>query len=199
VLGHAFEPFFTTSEDGVGTGLGLPSVYTFAQTCGGFVTLESAVGEGTTIEICLPRFSGAQRKPPARLMGARGHGEVILVVEDNKGVREVTVERLERIGYITRSAETAGEACQILREDKRIALVFSDIVLVGAKTGYDIARWVERNRPEVKILLTTSYDIGDRSGAKEAPHPRIRKLNKPYSATRLANEIRRSLDADPSP
>ena len=201
VLQHAFEPFFTTGEEGVGTGLGLSSVYIFAQSCGGFVTIESSVGKGTTVEIHLPRFAGSERKlsaKAARPVRARGHGEVILVVEDNKGVREVTIERLERLGYITRSAETVGEACQILREDRRIALVFSDIVLVGAKTGYDIARWVERNRPEVRILLTTSYDIGDRTSAGDATHPRIRKLNKPYSTTRLANEIRRSLDAEPS-
>lgn len=196
----AFEPFFTTHDKSVGTGLGLPSVYTFAQACGGFVTLESAVGKGTIVEIHLPRFSGGERKTcakPPKFVRVRGHGEVILVVEDNVSVREVTIERLERLGYVTRSAGSVAEACQILREDARIALVFSDIVLTGSKTGYDIARWVERNRPEVRILLTTSYDIGDSSNEKAAPSRPIRKLSKPYSETRLANEIRRALDTDP--
>jgi PAS domain S-box-containing protein len=197
---HAFEPFFTTSENGVGTGLGLPGVYAFVQSCGGFVTLDSAVGQGTTVNIHLPRCAGNDRAAPAKAAKPerkRGHGEVILVVEDNKGVREVSVERLERLGYVTLSAETVAEACHILREDARIALVFSDIVLTGKKTGYDIARWVERNRPEVKVLLTTSYDIGDKTGERDKPNLRIRKLSKPYSASRLADEIRRSLDADP--
>lgn len=197
---HAFDPFFTTSTDGEGSGLGLPSVYAFAQACGGFVTLDSSAGKGTTVKIYIPRSSTGERAASARPVmppRKRGHGEVILVVEDNKGVREVSVERLERLGYATRSAESFAEACQILRDDSSIALVFSDIVLTGSKTGYDIARWVERNRPEVKVLLTTSYDVGDKQGAKGISNRRFRKLSKPYSATRLADEIRRSLDADP--
>ncbi|HVW57541.1 MAG TPA: PAS domain S-box protein [Rhizobiaceae bacterium] len=198
---HAFDPFFTTSKDGEGSGLGLPSVYAFAQACGGFVTLDSSMGKGTAVNIYIPRISTGERTTikPATSLCKRGHGEVILVVEDNKGVREVSVERLERLGYITRAAESFAEACQILREDSRIVLVFSDIVLTGSKTGYDIARWVGRNRPGVKVLLTTSYDVGDKQGAKDISTRRFRKLSKPYSATRLADEIRRSLDADPLP
>jgi PAS domain S-box-containing protein len=196
---QAFEPFFTTDENGMGAGLGLPGVYAFAQASGGFVTLESATDKGTMVEIHLPRTFGPKRvasAKPAAVPRKQGHGEVILVVEDNKGVREVTVERLERLGYVTRPAETAAEAYKFLRDDASIALVFSDIVLTGMKTGYDIARWVERNRPEVKVLLTTSYDIGDKPSVKDSSGSRIRTLNKPYSAARLANEIRRALDAD---
>lgn len=197
---HAFEPFFTTSEDGVGTGLGLPSVYAFAQTSGGFVTLDSTVGKGTTVGIYIPRLAGGERKTcarPEKPQRKRGHGEVILVVEDNQGVREVSTERLQRLGYVTRVAESVAQACQILREDPSVALVFSDIVLNGSKTGYDIARWVERNRPKVKVLLTTSYDIGDKLSVRDEANPRFRKLSKPYSTARLAEEIRRVLEADP--
>jgi len=196
---HAFDPFFTTSHDGEGTGLGLPSVYAFAQACGGFITLDSAAGKGTTVKIHMPRISTGERTSVKRTKSPskRGRGEVILVVEDNRGVREISVQGLERLGYVTRSAESFEEACQILRDDRRIALVFSDIVLTGSKTGYDIARWVERNRPDVKLLLTTSYDVGDKQGAKGVSNRRFRKLGKPYSASRLAEEIRRALDADP--
>lgn len=197
---RAFEPFFTTKGEGTGTGLGLPSVYSFAQAAGGFITLDSAVGKGTTIEMYIPRLvegghSTVVTTPRPRRK--QGHGEIILVVEDDRDVREVSVERLRRLGYETLSAGTVSEACQILRENRQIALVFSDIVLTGAKTGYDLARWVERHRPDVNILLTTGYDVGDKQLAQGRDNPFIRRLEKPHTATQLANEIRKALEIDP--
>jgi PAS domain S-box-containing protein len=200
---RAFEPFFTTKGEGIGTGLGLPSVYSFAQAAGGFITLDSAVGKGTTLEMYIPRFVGGERSTCAtttvkRSRRKRGHGEIILVVEDDRDVREVSVERLKRLGYETLSTGSVSEACQILRQNRQIALVFSDIVLTGAKTGYDLARWVERHRPDVSILLTTGYDVGDKQLAQGKDNPLIRRLEKPHTATQLANEIRKALEIDPA-
>jgi PAS domain S-box-containing protein len=197
---HAFEPFFTTKEQGAGTGLGLPSVYSFAQAAGGFVTLDSSPGKGTTVELYIPRFVGGERRSGTRAVGGRrkrGHGEIILVVEDDQEVREVSVERLERLGYATRSAASVSEACQILREEQRIALVFSDIVLTGARNGYDLARWVERNRPDVNVLLTTGYDVGDKQLCRDEANPPVRRLEKPHTMTQLADEIRKALEIEP--
>jgi PAS domain S-box-containing protein len=196
---RAFEPFFTTKGEGIGTGLGLPSVYSFAQAAGGFITLDSAVGKGTTLDMYLPRFAGGERSTsakPVRRRRKQGHGEVILVVEDDRDVREVSIERLKRLGYETLSAGSVTEACRILRENRQIALVFSDIVLTGAKTGYDLARWVERHRPDVGILLTTGYDVGDSQLAQGKDNPLIPRLEKPHTAAQLASGIRKALEID---
>jgi PAS domain S-box-containing protein len=197
---RAFEPFFTT-KGGAGTGLGLSSVYSFAQAAGGFITLDSAVGRGTTVEMYMPRFVGGERgidAPVAKTRRKRGHGEIILVVEDDQEVREVSIARLKHLGYATLSDGSVTEACQILRENSQIALVFSDIVLTGAKTGYDLARWVELHRPDVSILLTTGYDVGDRQLAQGKDNPLIRRLEKPHTTTQLAEEIRKILEIDAS-
>lgn len=196
---RAFEPFFTTKEEGSGTGLGLSSVYSFAQAAGGFVTLDSAVGKGTTVEMYIPRFAREERRRGVRKTATprqRGHGEIILVVEDDEDVREVSIERLKRLGYATLAAGSMAEACDILRENAQIALVFSDIVLTDSQTGYDLARWVEQHRPDVNILLTTGYDIGDRELAQSKDNPLIRRLEKPHSTAQLADEIRKVLEDD---
>lgn len=198
---RAFEPFFTTKEEGVGTGLGLSSVYSFAQAAGGFITLDSAVGRGTTVEMYIPRYVGDKRgpgEPEAKKPRRRGHGEIILVVEDDREVREVSIERLRHLGYATLAAGSMSEACQILRDNAQIVLVFSDIVLTDGKTGYDLARWVEKHRPDVSILLTTGYDAGDKALAQSEDNPLIRRLEKPHSTTQLAEEIRRILEVHAS-
>ncbi len=197
---RAFEPFFTTKEEGAGTGLGLSSVYSFAQAAGGFVTLDSAVGKGTTVEMYIPRFAGEETGPGAgetKARRQRGHGEIILVVEDDREVREVSIEKLKHLGYATLSAGSVQEACQILNENAEIALVFSDIVLTGSRTGYDLARWVERHRPDVAILLTTGYDVGDKELAQSRDNPSITRLEKPHSTAQLAAAIHRMLEVDP--
>ncbi len=195
---RAFEPFFTTKLDGVGTGLGLPSVYNFVQAAEGFMTLDSAVGKGTTVEMYLPRLRATKQDAAVevKFRRKRGQGEVILVVEDDQEVREVSIARLKHLGYATLSAGTMSEACQILRDNPQIALVFSDIVLTGSRTGYDLARWIERHRPDVSILLTSGYDIGDRELAQSRDNPSIRRLDKPHSTTQLADEIRWILEIE---
>lgn len=197
---RAFEPFFTTKGD-AGTGLGLSSVYSFAQAAGGFVTLDSAAGKGTTVEMYMPRFAPGERRidaPTAKGRRKRGRGEIILVVEDDQEVRDVSIARLKHLGYATLSAGSMTEACQILRENPQVALVFSDIVLTGAKTGYDLARWVELHRPDVSMLLTTGYDVGDKHLAQGKGDPLIRRLEKPHTTIRLAEEIRNILEIDAS-
>ena len=128
------EPFFTTKEFGTGTGLGLSSVFDFAKQSGGFVTLASATGRGrrsACISLALPR-----NPPPVVLLSVRdalpgGDGELILVVEDNDGVREIALKRLEALGYAVLEARTGPEAIQILECNQPVDLVFSDILLPG--------------------------------------------------------------------
>ena len=86
-----------------------------------------------------------------------GDGELVLVVEDNDKVREATVRRLESLGYAVVEAKTGPEAITLLKSGEPIAIVFSDIVMPGGMTGYDVAEWVQSMKPEVKVLMTSGY------------------------------------------
>jgi PAS domain S-box-containing protein len=197
VLQHAIEPFFTTKEPGKGTGLGLSSVFGFAKQSGGFVTLASEVGKGTTVNLYLPRAMAEPMEKEARLTGSstvpQGDGELILVVEDDDLVREATLQRLEALGYTVIEARSGPEAIERLKSDEPIALVFSDITMPGRMTGHDLARWVLAAKPYVKVLLTSGYNAGrGHDGRDTIAH--IRVLAKPYTLIELARSIREALD-----
>ncbi len=197
VLNRAFEPFFTTKEAGNGTGLGLSVIYGFAKQSKGEITIYSEVGRGTTVNLYLPRArsddAGASepetRGPYARLSGA---GEIILVVEDQPQVREVTVRRLLQLGYEVMEADSAVSAIELLRKGTSVDLIFSDVVMPGGKTGLDLAGWVREHRPSLPVVLTSGFaeDV-----AQTASHaPRLDILRKPYGRDELAAAIRAALD-----
>ena len=121
-----------------------------------------------------------------------GTGELILVVEDNDRVREATVRRLQSLGYAVVEAKTGPEAITLLESGEPIALVFSDIVMPGGMTGYDVAEWVRSMKPGLKVLLTTGYSEMP-IGASE-PVQKIKVLGKPYTREQLACALREALD-----
>jgi len=192
VLQRAIEPFFTTKDPGKGTGLGLSSVFGFTKQSGGFATLASKVGEGTTVNLYLPRAAEGpvQRHAGHTDSSPQGDGELILVVEDNELVRKVTLERLEALGYAVIEARSGPEAIERLKSDEPIALVFSDIVMPGGMTGHDLAHWVLAAKPGVKLLLTSGYNA--ERGHNSITHLKV--LAKPYTFTELAHSIREALD-----
>jgi two-component system NtrC family sensor kinase len=189
----AIEPFFTTKGVGRGTGLGLSQVYGFAKQSGGDLRIETAPGHGTTVELLLPgggTLAGlrAAETAPARRRARRG--EVVLVVEDEPDVRDVAVEGLRALGYKTLSAGDAEGALAILRQDGRIDLLFSDVVMPGPRDGVQLCDEARRLRPGLKVLLTSGYDTvlgGTPAGT--------RILSKPYDNTRLAEQVREALQA----
>ncbi|MHA6686506.1 PAS domain S-box protein [Mesorhizobium sp. A556] len=195
ILARAFEPFFTAKESGKGTGLGLVSVSNFARQSEGFIELESEVDKGTTFSIYLPRAPeqepSSNPAPPDNGVEMTAKGELILVVEDDDRVRDVTSKRLENLGYIVREARSAVEAIEWLESKAPIKLVFSDILMPGSMTGRDLAQWMGANRPAVKMLLTSGYDDGD----KRRSNSRLKVLPKPYSTAELAKHIRKLLDS----
>jgi hypothetical protein len=148
-LERAIELFFTTKDPGKGTGLGLSSVFGFAKQSGGFATLASQVGKGTTVNLYLPRAAeGPVQKHAGHTDSTpQGDGELILVVEDDDLVRKVTLERLEALGYAVIEARSGPEAIERLKSDEPIALVFSDIVMPGGMIGHDLASWVLAAKP----------------------------------------------------
>lgn len=192
VLRRAPEPFFTTKDAGSGHGLGLSSVFSFAKQSLGFTTIISEVGKGTSVALHLPRYKG-----PAAGSGLddqitmNGEGELVLVVEDDDEVREMTLKRLEALGYAVEEARNGPEALGKLNQSHPIGAVLSDVVMPGGMSGYDIGRWIAENRPNVKLVLCSGYNEGDR--AADRPLEGVKILNKPYTRQQLAAALRNVL------
>jgi len=192
VLKRAFEPFFTTKALGRGTGLGLATIYGFVRQSGGHVAIKSAPDQGTTVNIYLPRLDGACiEAEPADPRGSLSQptGETILVVEDNAAVRRVTRERLRGLGYRTLEAEDGRQALQMLEHgEDRIDLVFSDVVMPGGLTGFDLARRIAQLRPTLKVLLTSGFAADAMPGPGDTTAG-LDILGKPYSQEALAKAV----------
>lgn len=188
VMERAFEPFFTTKEPGRGTGLGLSTVYGFAQQSGGHAVIESAPGRGTTVRLYLPRAEAETSSTtalPAEAVPMSEASEVILVVEDNAEVRELTMQRVEGLGYVVLEAESGPAAIGLLRAGEHVDLVLSDIVMAGGMSGYDVASWVREHAPHIRVVLTTGYAAEE---ARHAPWEAGNRpiLRKPYKRAQLA-------------
>ena len=195
VLKRAMEPLFTTKQPGKGTGLGLPTVHSTVRESGGFVSIDSTVGEGTSVHLYFPKAEPGPIETHARPstnQAPLGDGELILVVEDNDKVRETTVRRLESLGYPVLEARSGPEAITLLESGQPIALVFSDIVMPGGMTGYDVAEWVRANKPDLKMLLTSGYSDIPLTASDAVRETKV--LGKPYTREQLACALREAFD-----
>jgi CheY-like chemotaxis protein len=191
IASRAFEPFFTTKPMGRGTGLGLSTIYGFAHQSGGHVTLYSEVGKGTTVSLYLPRnMDGAIETTSHEEAQApmAENSETILVVEDNPDVREVTLQRVDALGYVVLEAASGPEAIRLLKANPEIQLVFSDVVMPGGMSGYDVAHWVAEHKPDVPVVLTSGFAEGASGQLEGAPNARA-MLRKPYSRVELATVL----------
>lgn len=190
VLAHVFEPFFTTKDVGKGTGLGLSQVYGFAKQSGGFVTVSSAPGRGTVVEVLLRRSteSVAAIQKPAETRLETGTG-LVLVVEDDAGVRATTRGMLEDLGYSVLCAATAGAALEIIRANAGLDLVFSDVVMPDGMSGVELARRIGSLRPALPVLLTSGYTA--QQAIPELPTGEQALLKKPFSQADLSIAIRK--------
>jgi PAS domain S-box-containing protein len=196
VLARAFEPFFTTKQAGKGTGLGLSVIYGFAKQSGGHVSIYSEVGRGTTVNVYLPCAEDgvAQDRDVAGGEAASGEpsGRTILVVEDQLPVREVTMRRLKQLGYGVVTAENAREAIGVIEAGADIDLVFSDVVMPGEMTGFDLREWVRANRPDLPVVLTSGF-AEDVVRARPSAEGSAQILRKPYNRHDLIQAIERGL------
>ena len=191
VRNRVFEPFFTTKEPGKGTGLGLSMIYGFAKQSGGHASISSAESEGTTVNIFLPRY----RQEPVsvaptdvQMAAPAGAGRVILAVEDDERVRKLTVSRLTRLGYRVLAAANGAEALDILRVEPAVTLLFTDLVMPGGMSGYELSAKVRTLYPAMRILLTSGYaDV--LANSEQLAAEQLKVLRKPYREAELANAI----------
>lgn len=190
IVAKVFEPFFTTKPIGQGTGLGLSMIYGFARQSGGHVRIDSKVGQGTTVGLFLPRANidaVTPRKADAPL-SPQGHGETVLVVEDDPTVRLLIIEVLEELGYRHHQAADAREALAIIDSSKTIDLMVSDIGLPDIN-GRELAGQAQAARPKLKILLVTGYaeKAQERAGYLA---PGMDIMFKPFSLDQLGLKIK---------
>lgn len=188
VRARAFEPFFTTKPLGRGTGLGLATLHGFVRQSGGFVTLYSEPGRGTTVNVYLPRCDAAEPAAVVDPPPVWGAGQTILVVEDDPGVARVTVERLIALGYRVEAVASAAAALARLAEDRPVDLVFSDVMMPGGLSGLDLARRLARSDRPPPIVLTTGFaeEIVRSDVDRTIEFPVLRK---PWSQSDLARAV----------
>ena len=158
-LTHIFEPFFTTKEKGKGTGLGLATVYGIATQSGGYVSAESVAGGGSTFRVLLPGLppEAAVSSPSSPPTGSEGHGETILLVEDEAAVRDLVATALGERGYRLLTAIDAEGALRLEREHSGpLDLLITDVVMRGMR-GPDLARRIRERRPAIPVLFMSGY------------------------------------------
>jgi PAS domain S-box-containing protein len=202
VLPHIFEPFFSTTGPGKGTGLGLSVIYGIAQQHNGWVNVYSQLGQGTAFKLYLPVYAGAEEgsAPAVRPTPAppRGHGERLLLIEDEPEVRNLATRILGAAGYEVFAAGTSAEGCALFdREHGRFDLVFSDVVLPD-QNGITTVEQLLHKKPGLAVLLCSGY-TDQRSRWQAIAEKKFPFLQKPYPATELLQTIHALLDARGAP
>ncbi len=193
-LSHLFEPFFTTKGVDKGTGLGLATVYGIVKQSKGHIWVRSALGEGTTFTILLPRVSRPQEPSATDERGSEPEGEeTILLVEDDEAARELWRETLEMLGYRTIVASNGVEALDLAAaHEGRIDVLISD-VLMPRLGGRELAERLCASRPGLRVIFMSGYtdDVILREGIASSGGS---FLQKPFNASQLARQIRTALD-----
>ena len=196
VIEHAVEPFFTTKEEGQGTGLGLSQVYGFVRQSGGHLKIYSEQGQGSTVKIYLPRRvpDDADSEAPTQPRANGGAGEAILVVEDDEGVRSYTGEILGELGYRVLVAPDARDALRFIEQPERhIDLLLTDMVMPGLN-GRQLADAARAVRPDLPVLFMTGYSRNAivHQGRLDSG---LSLIQKPFGRDALAAKVREVLDA----
>jgi len=193
---HIFEPFFTTKGPGKGTGLGLATVYGVVKQSGGYVSVYSEVGRGTSFKIYLPRTDEPQLSVSANLATEAERGwETILLVEDAQPVRELASELLESNGYKVLQAANGADAVRLAEKyQEPIQLLLSDVVMPGLD-GRKLADHMVRTHPGIKVLYMSGFtdDAIIHHGVLDSG---VALLEKPFTKASLLRKVREILGID---
>ncbi|MBV9829565.1 MAG: response regulator [Alphaproteobacteria bacterium] len=196
IIALAFDPFFTTKEVGHGTGLGLSQVYGFVKQSQGHVKIYSEPGEGTTVRIYLPRPTEpapADEEAHDLSFPTGRSTELILLVEDDDAVRELSAMMLRDLGYEVIEAEDGAKALRMIEALPDIRLLFTDVGLPGGFNGRQLADAARGRRPDLNVLFTTGY-ARNAIVHQGRLDPGIDLLPKPFTMASLAQKIREILD-----
>ena len=199
-LARIFEPFFTTKELGNGTGLGLATVFGIVKQHQGWIEVDSRLKHGTTFTLFFPAASPStsQAETSETKFIRRGGTETILVVEDERDLRDLVCRILRHDGYRVFEAVDGPSALKIWAEYKdQINLLFTDVIMPGGLNGREIAEKIWSERPDLKVIFSSGYGA-DTLGKDFKLDPKFNFLQKPYEPDKLARTVRRCLDAKTS-
>lgn len=188
---HLFEPFFTTKTLGEGTGLGLATSYGIVRQAGGFIAVESVVGQGSTFRIHLPMATATPVETVIPQQPAvHTHNETVLVVDDEPAVRTLMVSTLRRLGYHVLSAQDGVDALAVLRTTPVDVLVTD--VIMPHMSGVELVHAVRQTYPDIGVVMVSGYP-GDINFLDALP-ARTSFLQKPFHGAELALHVERALD-----
>jgi PAS domain S-box-containing protein len=200
VLDRVFEPFFTTKEVGKGSGLGLSMVYGFVKQSNGHVGIYSEPGLGTTVRLYLPAAAREhpetlEELPPPEKRAPTGH-ETVLLAEDDPFVRSYAITCLESLGYRVVTAANGREALAHFNKGAKVDILFTDLVMPGGISGWELAEQAKKIAPGLRVLMTSGYPL-ETLAARGHAHYRANGniLNKPYRKADLARRLREVLEA----
>jgi CheY-like chemotaxis protein len=199
-LSRIFEPFYTTKEVGKGTGLGLSTVHAIVKSHGGFVQVQSELNVGTTFKVFLPADPSLHdvQPAPAVVELPRGRNELVLVVDDEAAIRQITQQTLEMFGYRVHVAgDGAAAAAYYATHAREIGVVLTDMMM-PVMDGSATIQVLFRLNPAAKIIATSGLNANE-NVAKAAALGAKHFLPKPYTAETLLRIIREVLDRAPAP
>ncbi len=194
IINKIFEPFFTTKESGKGTGLGLSTVIAIVKSHDGFVTVDSRMNEGSTFEVYLPasKTESLLEPPDNDIQLPMGNGELILLVDDETSILDITKETLETYGFTVMLARDGAEAVGIYARNKaEIALVITDMMM-PVMDGISTIRALRKINPEIKIIASSGF-LEDANITQFVDSSMEAFLHKPYTAEQLLTLIHRQL------
>lgn len=200
VVERVYEPFFTTKEAGKGTGLGLSQIFALVRQLAGAITIDTAVGRGTTVTLYLPRDMAAAGPgvvspvdvPPADMVV---EGLQVLVVEDDPRVLVATMGALEELGHHGIACDAPAKAAGLLTEHDAIDLIISDVLMPG-QTGPEMIAALAPRFPHIPVLFVTGF-AGEANASEFGSHPVLRK---PFTLVGLERAIGRAVTGDrPAP
>ena len=196
LLDKVFEPFFTTKPAGKGSGLGLSMVFGFIKQSGGNIQVQSEVGQGTRFQLFIPHTDMLSPAPvlhdietPVQVENGQ---QTILVVEDNDLVRQYALSQLRDAGYQVLAAADGNQALNWLASVQQIDLLFTDVLMPGGLTGYELAQKAKQLRNNLPVLFTSGYTEKVLT-EEQRQNGSIAILNKPYHRAALLNRVAQML------